>query len=667
MPRKAPFPSPSIVAIDTGGTFTDFFALSAAGFRSHKRPSTPVDPSVAILQGLAEMKISGPCLVIHGSTVATNALLERRGARVALLTTAGFEDVLEIGRQNRPQLYDLEPRRQEPLVPRRLRFGVEERMGPGGTVLRKLGSAELQRLLRQLKKQRFDAIAIGLLHAYADPTHERRLAQALTALKAPISLSSEICPEFREYERLSTTCVNAYVAPKMSRYLSRLQVKIRHPVRVMQSNGGSLSLKEASQQALRTLLSGPAGGALGALEILQRAGFAKALTLDMGGTSTDMSLIDGGLEWTSEAVLGGCPIKTPMIRIDTIGAGGGSIARVDLGGVLKVGPESAGAEPGPICYGRGGERLTVTDAQVWLGRIPAEHFLGGRMKIHRDKIRAPLLGLAKQLKLSPEAAAEGILAVANANIVRALRVLSLERGYDPRDFLLLPFGGAGGLHAVDLAEELGMRRVLLPPHPGLLSALGMAFADYRRDYVRTLLWTEEKTSLTRLQSELLKLKRLATRRASGEGVGPRSQNLRASLDLRYHGQSHELNVPFGRHWKSAFETIHQRRFGYRHRGRPLEVVNLRLEISAREARPPADFSAPRSSSFPAEFNRLYWNGKWLQAPIYRREKCRAGFTAIGPALLVEPSATTFLKPGWKMTVAPQGHLLLEKIPGRTRG
>ncbi|HKY63134.1 MAG TPA: hydantoinase/oxoprolinase family protein, partial [bacterium] len=370
MPRKGPFPGPSIVAVDTGGTFTDFFALSGGGFRSHKRPSTPADPSRAILQGLAEMKISGPCLLIHGSTVATNALLERRGARVALLTTAGFEDVLEIGRQNRPRLYELEPWRPAALVPRRLRFGVAERLGPGGAVLRKLEKAELKRLLRELKKHRFEALAIGLLHAYADPAHERRLARALQSLKAPISLSSEICPEFREYERISTTCVNAYVAPKMSRYLTRLQAKLRHPVRVMQSNGGSLSPKEASNQALWTLLSGPAGGALGALEILKRAGFDKALTLDIGGTSTDMSLIDGGLEWTSETVLGGCPIKTPMIRIDTIGAGGGSIARVDLGGVLKVGPESAGADPGPICYGRGGTQLTVTDAQVWLGRIP---------------------------------------------------------------------------------------------------------------------------------------------------------------------------------------------------------------------------------------------------------------------------------------------------------
>ncbi|HKX13455.1 MAG TPA: hydantoinase/oxoprolinase family protein, partial [bacterium] len=519
-----------------------------------------------------------------------------------------------------------------------------------------------------LKKQRFDAIAVGLLHAYADSAHERRLARALKPLNVPVSLSSEICPEFREYERLSTTCVNAYVAPKMSRYLNRLQAKTRHPVRVMQSNGGSLSLKEASNQALRTLLSGPAGGALGALEILQRAGFDKALTLDMGGTSTDMSLIDGGLEWTSEAVLGGCPIKTPMIRIDTIGAGGGSIARVDLGGVLKVGPESAGAEPGPICYGRGGDRLTVTDAQVWLGRIPPEHFLGGRMKIHREKIRTPLLRLATQLKLSPEAAAEGILAVANANIVRALRVLSLERGYDPRDFLLLPFGGAGGLHAADLAEELGMRRILLPPQPGLLSALGMAFADYRRDYVRTLLWPQDRATPARLRSELLKLKKRAIRQAGGEGVGRGSQKLRASLDLRYRGQSHELNVPFGPRWKSAFETMHQRRFGYRHRGRSLEVVNLRLEISAREARPAADFSPPPTSrSMAAEFNAMFWNGKWLRAPIYSREGLRSGFTATGPALLVEPSATTFLKPGWKMAVAPRGHLLLERISGRSRG
>lgn len=290
------------------------------------------------------------------------------------------------------------------------------------------------------------------------------------------------------------------------------------------------------------------------------------------------------------------------------------------------------------------------------------------MKIHREKIRNPLLRLARRLKLGPEAAAEGILAVANANIVRALRVLSLERGHDPRDSLLLPFGGAGGLHAADLAEELGMGRILLPPHPGLLSALGMAFADYRRDYVRTLLWPSDQASPARLRSELLKLKKLAARQAGGEGIRPGSQKLRASLDLRYRGQSHELNVPFGPRWKSAFETTHQRRFGYRHRGRSLEVVNLRLEISAREARPAADFSPPSASrSVAVEFNSLYWNGQWLRAPIYGREGLPSGFAAAGPALLVEPSATTFLKPGWKMTVAPQGHLLLEKISGRPRG
>ncbi|HKY62123.1 MAG TPA: hydantoinase/oxoprolinase family protein, partial [bacterium] len=330
---------------------------------------------------------------------------------------------------------------------------------------------------------------------------------------------------------------------------------------------------------------------------------------------------------------------------------------------------SAGADPGPICYGRGGTRLTVTDAQVWLGRIPPEHFLGGRMKIHREKIRQPLRRLARQLKLGLEAAAEGVLAVANANIVRALRVLSLERGYDPRDFLLLPFGGAGGLHAADLAEELGMGRILLPPHPGLLSALGMAFADYRKDYVRTLLWPASAAGFGRLQRQLADLKRQAERQARDEGIAAASQKIRASLDLRYRGQSHELSVPFGPRWKSAFESEHLRRFGYRHRRRPLEVVNLRLELSAREARPPVDFSAASAASRPAaEFNRLHWNGRWIEAPVHRRQGLAAGFSAAGPALLVEPSATAFLKPGWKMTVAAQGHLLFEnKTVRRPRG
>ncbi|MCE9625262.1 MAG: hydantoinase/oxoprolinase family protein, partial [Deltaproteobacteria bacterium] len=403
MKRPRRQPPITTIAVDTGGTFTDFYVLTAEGLRTHKVLSTPQDPSLAIARGLKELKLRGKCRIIHGSTVATNALLERKGARVALVTTSGFEDVLEIGRQNRPNLYALHPEKKPPLVARHLRLGLEERMGPGGKILQPLSKTSLLATIRRLRGLRCDAIAVCFLHSYANPSHERAVALALKRLGKPLSVSSVICPEFREYERCSTTCVNAYVAPVMTRYLRRLKKRVKHPIRVLQSNGGSLSISEASREAVRTLLSGPAGGALGALKVAERAGFERLITLDIGGTSTDLSLMDGSLEFSGEAELGDCTIKTPMIRIDTLGAGGGSLAWIDAGGALRVGPESAGADPGPLCYGRGG-KLSVTDAHVALGRIPPEHFLGGRMRIFPTKILGPLDKLASRLKLTREAA-----------------------------------------------------------------------------------------------------------------------------------------------------------------------------------------------------------------------------------------------------------------------
>jgi N-methylhydantoinase A/oxoprolinase/acetone carboxylase beta subunit len=595
--------------------------------------------------------------------VATNALLEGKGARVALVTTAGFEDLLEIGRQNRPQLYALHPSKAPPLVKRSLRFGLRERCAAGGTPLQKPTPEALRALSRALKHSRCEAIAVCLLHSYANPAHEQTAARSLRSLGKSLSLSSEICPEFREYERCSTVCVNAYVAPVMSRYLGKLKARIAHPIRVLQSNGGSLSVAEASRESVRTLLSGPAGGALGALQVARRAGFDRILSFDMGGTSSDLSLIDGDLEMTSEATLGEYAVKTPMIRIDTLGAGGGSLAWIDAGGALRVGPQSAGAIPGPICYGKGGRQITLTDAHLALGRISAEDFLGGRMKLFPEKIRAPLAKLARTLKCSPERAAEGIVRVANANLVRSLRLLTLERGHDPRRFTLLAFGGAGALHAAELAEALEIKNVLVPRHPGLLSAYGMAFAEWRRDYVRTLLKREHELNFSRLKQTLADLEKRALQDAKRERIEAKRLRLAATLELRYWGQSFELSVPFSKNFRKDFIAAHRRRYGYVHRGGNLEFVNLRLQAMAEASYRTEESELPHSQPPTPKRQKVYWQNQGLELPVFRRETLPAHFFHHGPALVMEFSATTFLPPGWELRVLPSGEMQLTRQGG----
>lgn len=648
----------AILAVDTGGTFTDFYLRTRAGVRIHKVLSTPGDPSRAIRRGIRELRAEGISLV-HGSTVATNAFLERKGAKVALITTEGFEDVLHIGRQNRPSLYDLSVHRPIPLVPPALRFGLKERLNARGGVEIPLSENSLRALRKKIKHTGIDSIAVCLMFSYTNPRHEKKVRTQLKNLKKNLSVSSEICPEYREYERTSTTCINAYVAPVMNRYLGKLHRKIQSPVRIMQSNGGSLSIREAADQSVRTLLSGPAGGALGAFQWGQRAGIRKIISFDMGGTSTDLSLMDGALELTTESRLGGLPVKTPMIRIDTIGAGGGSLAWVDQGGALRVGPQSAGAEPGPICYGRGGEAMTITDAHVYLGRLPPQYFLGGKMTLKYEKISLYLKELSKKLKLSSKATAEGIIAVANANMARALRVLSLERGYDPRAFTLIPFGGAGGLHACELAEILGMRRVLVPKHPGILSAYGMAGADWVRDYVQTVLWGEGESTPSRLNRLFSNLKNHAWEEAKREGFSKNWVGFQTQLDVRFRGQSFELSVPATRQWAQAFLKAHRRRYGFVHHGE-MEIVNLRLQARVRLW---TDASRPKTAGkkqkpFPAGQTRLLWKNQRREIPVYLREQLGVGHRFRGPAVVAEFSATTFIPPEWELEVDPWRNLKL---------
>ena len=655
--------SKPLLAVDTGGTFTDFYFLSEAGPRTHKVLSTPDDPARAILQGIAEMGLNAADMeLIHGSTVATNAFLERKGAKVALVTTEGFEDILEIGRQNRPGLYDLQSHRTPPLVAARHRYGLDERIDAKGRVTTPLKPGKIRELIQRVKRSGCEAVAVVLLFSFRNAEHETKLRQALNNLGLKLSLSCEICPEYREFERTSTTCINAYVSPIMGRYLERLEKGLPGRVRVMQSNGGALAISEASAEAVRTLLSGPAGGALGALQVSRQTGVEKLLTLDMGGTSTDMALLDGALEYTTEANLGGLPLKTPMIRIDTIGAGGGSLAWRDPGGSLRVGPQSAGAEPGPLCYGRGGAQVTLTDAHVYLGRIPPHRFLGGAMDLRAEKISAPLKKLARSLGLKEAEVAQGILTVANANMARALRVLSLERGYDPREFTLFPFGGAGALHACALAEALGMRQVLVPRQPGILSAFGMAHADWVRDYVKTLLWPVTPGAFARLQGALKPLSRRARDDAKAQGFSPRELVWIPTVDLRFKGQSYELTVPLIKNFTAEFLKQHRAHYGFNHR-RELEIVNLRLQVRVplHAPKPTSRIPTSRTRPKPAETIPCYWEGKRRPVPVYEREALRPGQGFSGPAIVTEFSATTFVPPGWRLSCDSHLHLRLKKV------
>jgi N-methylhydantoinase A len=645
---------PAFVGIDTGGTFTDFVAVGPDGITTHKILSTPHDPADAVLRGLAELLGERPAAVVtYGSTVATNALLERKGAHVALLTTAGFEDVIEIGRQNRPDLYALEPERPLPLVARADRIGVQERLLHDGSVHTPLRPAELRRVVQQLRRRRPQAVAVCLLHAHVDGGHERLLGAALAAAGIPFTLSHQLVGEHREYERTSTTVINAYVAPVMQRHLARLECGVpTRDLRVMQSNGGAIAAELAGREAVRTALSGPAGGVIGAWQAARTLGIPRIITFDMGGTSTDVSLLDGGPGFHTAWEIGGLPIKVPAIDIHTVGAGGGSIARVDAGGALKVGPESAGADPGPACYGRG-DAPTVTDANVVTGRLVADAFLGGRMGLDLARATRALADLGQRLGIGPEQAAAGVQRIVTASMERAVRRISVERGHDPRDYALVAFGGAAGQHACDLAAGLGIRHVVVPVNPGLLSAWGCLGADTQRDWV---------VSVNQAGARMADLRRLAARllAQARREPGLRAATCTTTADVRYHGQSHEIRLPFGEDLAARFHAGHERLYGYADRDRPVEVVNLRLTAVAPGPRIEATPATGRRLPAAVRQQRVLLAGRWRRATVHERTTLRAGARVCGPALLCEFSATTLVPPGWTATVHASGHVEIRR-------
>lgn len=662
------------VGVDTGGTFTDF-ALSQDGeLRIHKVLSTPEDPTRAIVAGLEHLGVLRDlAALVHGSTVATNAVLERKGARTGLVTTAGFRDVLEIGRQNRPRLYDLRQVKPPPLVPRAWRLEVRERLDPSGRVLVPLVDADVEQVVEQFRAAGVESVAVSFLFSFANPEHEQRVADRLREAGFWVSASHEILPEFREYERTSTTVLNAYVAPVMARYLHRLRHALPPTahLQVMLSNGGLASAEHAARQAARTLLSGPAAGAIGASAVARASGFARVISFDMGGTSTDVCLIDGEPSETSEGRIGPYPVRLPMLDIHTVGAGGGSIAWFDAGGALRVGPQSAGAVPGPACYGRGGEEATVTDADVVLGWIPRDAALGGTLRIDAEAARAAVARIARALGCGVEEAALGIVAVAEATMEGAIRVISVERGHDPREFTLVAFGGAGPLHACGLAARLRIPRVLVPPAPGVLSAYGLLAADIRRDDLQTVMCPAGAAAET-IQRALAELVQRTLSALEQEGIAPQDVQLLPALDLRYAGQSFELTIPYDGDLTqaiSAFHRAHERRYGYALLGEPVTVVNVRLRAVV-----PRRVVAPRAVETPSRWTPhplgdvavTFPSGgraTRLVAQCYERAALGPGAVLIGPALVLQTDTTVLVPPGWRGVVDGAGAIVLERIGG----
>lgn len=654
------------VGVDTGGTFTDFVYWDGEEWKVLKIPSTPENPAQAVLKGLEELRKGDlPLDIVHGSTVATNALLERKGAKTALITNKNFEDIIVIGRQNRERLYDLHYKRPEPLVPEELRFGLDCRMDYKGEELKPINPKELSELVEKLIEKGIESVAVCFLHSYANPKHEKEVGEAIRkkAKNIFVSLSHEILPEFREYERMSTTLINAYVGPKMASYLGFLKERLRSKdtLRVMQSNGGVISVETASKEAVRTILSGPAGGVIGALFIGKLAGLNKLITFDMGGTSTDVSLIDKRPKITTEAKISGLPVKVPMIEIHTVGAGGGSIAYIDEGGALRVGPQSAGAKPGPICYGKGGKDITVTDANLFLGRLVPEHFLGGKMKLYPELLKEPFEKLSKKAGLTPLELAEGIIRVVNSNMERAIRKISVERGYNPEEFALLSFGGAGGLHAVFLAKALNIPKVIIPVNPGLLSAIGMLVSDVVKDLSTTVMLKESEASPETLQALFKTLEERLIYEMELEGFPKGKVIVERFLDLRYKGQSYELIIPYSENYRESFEREHERLYGYRHEGREIEVVNLRLRAIGLKEKPSLkelEFSKELKSDAILGEREVYINGEWKRFKVIDRTKLTFGNRIDFPAIVVEYSSTTLIPEGAFGEVDRYGNLIL---------
>jgi len=677
------------IGVDSGGTFTDIclFEETSGRVAVWKTSSTPADPSHAVAQGISQAleqisaQSSDVCYFGHGTTVATNALIQHRGAVTGVITSEGFRDLLEIGRQKRPDLYDLQADKPTVLAERALRCEVPERLRHDGRIETALDQAAVRDAVRGLSDARLEAVAICFLYSFLDAAHEaatRRIV-AEEFPKAFVCASHEVAPEFREYERLSTTVVNAYLGPVMAFYIRGVADRLKAlgvtaTPYLTQSNGGVIGLDMAARLPVRTILSGPSTGVVGAQATAQLAGARDIISFDMGGTSTDVALLQGGqAALAREAVVHGYPIKAPMLDIHTVGAGGGSIAFVDTGGLLKVGPRSAGADPGPACYGRGNDEPTVTDANVVLQTLNPRHLLGGRMPVRSDLARAAIDRLAARLNMDALATAQGIIAVITANMARAIRVISVQRGHDPRDYTLVAFGGAGPLHAAGLAAELDIHRILVPCNPGILCAMGLLLADLRTDFAATRLLALSPAAIAEVEAIVADLRGRAETWYTDAGIEADARRMALSVDMRYVGQNYELSVPLpgGPMTPLTIDSLaaslaaeHQRLYGFVAGGEPIQLVTFRAEATG-VVRKAALRQAPDGGPDPsaAAFGRrdvwLREMGAFVSCPLYDRERLAAGNRIEGPAIVEQMDATTLIVPGATATVDQYLNLLME--------
>ncbi len=651
------------IGVDTGGTFTDFIYRKESGWGVLKVLSTSGDPGQAVLKGIDLIAPGKDFRIVHGSTVATNALLERKGAKTALITNKGFEDILEIGRQNRLKLYSLTYKNEPPVIRGDYCFGIPGRITAQGEEDEPLNLEACEAVIQRMLELEVDSVAVSLLFSFLNPKHEIIMGQMLSNAGFSYSLSHEIIAEFREYERTSTIAINSYVKPLMEKYINSLSKATgENNFSIMQSNGGQISSSTAGKEPVRTILSGPAGGVVGAQMLGRICGIERIITLDMGGTSTDVCLIDRSLPVNYEGEISGYPLKVPMIHIHTVGAGGGSIASLDTGGALKVGPESAGANPGPICYGNGKE-ITVTDANMNLGRLRPEHFLGGNMKIFPQRIKPFLEEMARYAGLGADQLAEGICTVTNSAMERAVRVISVERGYDTRDFTLFSFGGAGGMHAVFLARLLQIPKVLIPRDPGTLSAFGMLMANVLRDYSLTVkLKVSDPGVHKRLLEELMNLKQKGLEDLVEEGYPEERIIFESFLDMRYRGQSYEITVPFKEKYEEEFRKKHLDLYGYENRDRDVEIITLRLrarvfrgEIDIPEEEVKTNKLSP--GAFLGQADVVFSSKKW-STNLFDRSRLRYGNSIEGPAIILEYSSTTVVPPQALLKVDSIGNLII---------
>jgi N-methylhydantoinase A len=661
------------IGIDIGGTFTDFVVHdpSNGNIITFKILTDPANPATTVLDGLNKIVLDKPAQIIHGSTVATNALLERKGARTALVTTRGFRDIIEIARQNRPSLYDWSIKPAVTLVPSDLRVDVDERVDFRGEVLKPLDASQVDEIIKYLEQKEVESVAVCLLFSFLYPRHEQIIVDKLQASGYFVSASSEILPEYREYERTSTTAVNAYVSPILDRYLSKLETSLpKSRLQIMQSNGGMISVREAKRNGARCILSGPAGGIVAAQNIIKTIlrdqsidkpkQSVKIITFDMGGTSTDVSLINGNLNLTTDVTVGGCPIHLPLLDIHTIGAGGGSIAYVDLGGSLRVGPQSAGAFPGPACYGRG-DLPTVTDANLVLGRLIPEYFLGGQMQIDPDRAYTALSNLGTHSRLNTTQAAMGVIEVVNTQMERALRVISVERGYDPRDFSLFSFGGAGGLHAMELARHMGIPKVIISKLASTLSAYGMLASNVIKDYVKTVMLPGNVAHkiISDLYSPLISRGVSEIRK---EGIPSSKIEIQPSLDIRYKGQSYELNIPYSENFVIDFHNAHNSTYGYSYKDKPFEIVNLRVRAIGKVAPitlPEITVKLNYDQPVPMEHRQVEFNDGSSLLPVYDYENLMPGMNLLGPAIIVSSDTTILIYQGDVMNVDKYQNLIID--------